>query len=805
MYMSFPDLDSLLGYMRTDKEWDGAETTHRNRYPLRFVLFENFADFNEFIVNRPANVFTFPINDLLEADCPDLFPTYTELSQRIREYVKHLPANDYVIYPFSEMARFYDPREFSALVKTVKAYSPPADGQADKVRVYIPIVGMQGKMSAFMQDRHTYVWEYKSPRETGVYNLIIAPGSTYGVTGLEEKYSVVHDLHGWLELWTKGEAVRSDIICTSRTIFANAGNAQPDNAFRYTECADACQFLTKGLGLDFGIGEEPEPEELPYWEQLASLVDVGSFNFDDFVRERLNTFTLNDGVDFIKAWFDCETDFDRWLLALYFRNVSSGRGYIAKVLKNCRNLGQAELFSNIATLIFEEVNPEPYISERRKAMAFARCNGVTITDEATTKLKAKLSALAATPGTYATAVSLLTPLTDEEHQLAVEWIGRGKSKPAEIKDIFPGLYHYLQPLSLAELSGSRQWVGDYIDAYRKAKISNAADATVSEILATKNANPTAFQAWRDDFKTVRTILHGREDIDVYYWIDGLGIDWIPFIRHIVSRYEKEHVYLNEIHIASADLPTTTGQNKPKLQSLVQIGSELPKKGDLDSFAHSHKAYPQYIADEMEIVEKAITDVLDTYNGKKIAFVSDHGLTYLSQFADGMNLAGIEENHEGRAATVTGTTFGTDNNYIVLDDGKTVCALNHRSLGSKVDRGHGAHGGCTPEEVLVPVIIISSHKNANTCSVKLHNDEIEGTNPVVELTIKGLSSIDVPSIEYNGSLYNLYNIGGAEFTSDRLALVDTAKRITVLINGRPFQTFNIKVSTGASEDTDLFDF
>ena len=328
---------------------------------------------------------------------------------------------------------------------------------------------------------------------------------------------------------------------------------------------------------------------------------------------------------------------------------------------------------------------------------------------------------------------------------------------------------------------------------------------VREIIAEKNANPSTFLSWKDEFKTVRTILHNRTDIDVFYWIDGLGIDWIPFIKNIVARYTKEHVYLNEIHVAVSDIPTTTSVNKPRLQSLLPTGVELPKLGNLDTYAHHHHSYPHYIIEEMAIVEKAIVDVLTNYNGKKIAFISDHGLTYLSQYEDGMKLAGVESDHEGRMAKVTTGNISQDNNYIILEDGKTLCSLSHRSLVNKVDKGHGAHGGCTPEEVLVPIIVISSHKNATNFTASLINNEIDGTKPVVQFNIKGLSSIDNPTLEYNGVTYNLRNVSGNVFDSERLNLVDTATKLTLYINGVKYDTYTIKVSTGASEDTDLFEF
>lgn len=810
MYRSFSSLEELFAHIKEDKEWTGANAAQHNRYPIRFVLFDNFSDFNDFIVNRPSGIYKHSIETMIDQEYPDSFLSYTELSKEIRSFTKKIPVNDFIIYPFSEMARFYDnveQHEFDSLVTTIRGEQAPEDAQNEHVRLYIPIVGMQGKMGKFINDQNAFVWEYKSGTYKGTYTLMLTNGTTYGVSGLNDKYSVVSNLYEWLKLWEKGEDVKQTIICSSPNIFANAHHAQPDNAFTYLECKNAYQFLTLGLGLDFGITEEPSEGEMPYWEQLASEIDITTFNFEEFVKERLDTFTLKDGIDFIKSWFDCDTDFDRWLLTIYFRKISNGSGYINRAVSQCAKLSKSELFSNIATLILGDTNKDDSISERRAAMNLAAERGVKITDAARRKLKAKLSAIAVDPaqGGHYFAVKLLTPLTDEEYQLAIEWLAKEKIHPGDIKDIFPSLYNYLQPLSLNSLSSYNQWIADYFDAYRKSKIANTINPKVKEIIADKNANPTALTNWMDRFKTVKTILHNRKDIDVFYWIDGLGVDWIPLIRNIVGKYAKEHVYLNEIHIAVADLPTITSNNKDKLQSLLPEGEKLPKIGDLDSFAHTAKSYPQYIIDEIDKVESAIKQVLEDYNGKKIAFISDHGLTYLSQFEHGLKLSGIKSNHEGRLGQITSGTFGTDNKYIVLEDGITVCSLTHQSLTDKINLGHGAHGGCTPEEVLVPIIIVSSQKNANTYSVKIENDEIDGTNPVLRFGIKGLNSIDVPTLEYNGVCYQLSNMGGDVYESERIALIDTATKVTVRINGNIYDTFSIKVSTGASEDEDLFDF
>ena len=63
-------------------------------------------------------------------------------------------------------------------------------------------------------------------------------------------------------------------------------------------------------------------------------------------------------------------------------------------------------------------------------------------------------------------------------------------------------------------------------------------------------------------------------------------------------------------------------------------------------------------------------------------------------------------------------------------------------------------------------------------------------------------MDVPTLIYNGVTYQLMMKGNNIFESERLNLVDTATKVNLYINGQSYTIFNIKVSTGATED-DLF--
>jgi len=805
MYKEFHTLEELYHEVELDKNYGGVESASYNRYPIRFVLFENFNDFADFVQScSDHGIFVQSLDKWLPDESQDdKMLTYSQLASIIESYIHNLPVNDVIIAPFSEIARFYDNvkyHEFDSLLKTIRLIQSPKNTRenAPRQRIYIPIIGMQSKISKFKNDSVIFIWNYLSGKECKNYRLILTSGTTYGVKGLEKDYTLCENFRQWVVLWkSEREDIKSQIISSSECIFNNAENAQPDNAFEYTICNNVFEFLKDGLGLDLD-GLFLRQEDLPNWEKFAPLIDIENFDFDTFIYKHFNISTI-DKDDFVKIWFEYKDNFDRWLLKMYFLRKQEKSSYLQRVLGNCKTQSTPELFSLLATQIFEEPTDNNSLQQRRVLLKYAKEENVQIRTEEEKRIEKELLTIAKDPERgYKVAMEYMTSFTILEQCLMIKWIGSGNIDKQDIQNIFPELYTYLTQSDI-QTEECNKWINEYFYEYTLSKVANKPTKELLKFLNEKNASQTSFELWRNNFKTVKTILHNRQDIDLYYWIDGLGVDWVPFIIKIIEKHRVDCVYLNEIYVATAELPTITSVNKIKLEELSN--DKLEKIGDIDSFAHSSKSYPEYLINEFRIVEQSISKVLSQYNGKKIAFVSDHGISYMAQCGKGLNMAGIKANHSGRCAEWQKGDIQSDNNYIILEDSKTLCALKNNSLADKTPSGQGAHGGVTPEEVLVPIIIVSNMKKANNFSVQMKNTEIKGNNPYVQFEIKGLSSIDYPTLVYNNRNYQLYNKSGNIFESERLDLDSVENELKVVI-GQYSELFKVKVETGV-EEADLF--
>ena len=800
MYEELTNFEALKKLVRDDKEYWGVNATTLNRYPLRFVLFDDFKQYSEFVdfVQHEVGAVVQSVDKWMDHSYPDIMLTYTQLAVHIKDYVRESKGADCVIAPFSELARFYDNEKnktFEALLKTIKGIEALPVALDRHQRVYIPIVGLEGKREPFSKDSQSIIWRLKTPEQHFTYRLILTDGETYNVQGLENKFTVVNNIFEWLSIWKDTERqTNQNIICTSKSVYANVRYARPDNAFSFVICNNAYEFLTKGLRLKFG-GIEFKEEEEKYWVELASHIDISNdFDFTAYVSKYFNVSVLSDYKTFIRLWLSNNGVYERWLLAHYYRSHISVGDYIRKILLETKSLTGNNFIEQMA-MNFTSASEE--IRIRKYCLMEAAKKHITMRNEVQSTVTNRLESIAHKYNA-ASALKYFTGISEREKELAITWLGKGLITKENIQNIYPDLFSYLSEPIGVSLKGSG-WLAAYFDAYKKAKISNTYTEEIKTQIGKVNANEIAFDSWYQDFSTTRTLMMNRHDIDIYYWIDGLGIDWIPLIRKIINERNSNGIYLNEVKVARAILPTKTSVNKPDLQKLLPDGDVLQKSGDIDALAHqSSNLWPNIIVEEIQKVREIIEEILDKYNGKKIAIISDHGLTYLSQLCKGLGLSCVESDHHGRIAKRTSGTWTKDDNYMVLDDGLTACALNHKSLCDKVPKGQGIHGGCTPEEVLVPIFIISNREIAIDWSAELLTTEISGANPQLRYEIKNVKATDVPYVLYDGRQYKLHRIEGDVFESEPLLINPAEKVVAITIGNRSIEN-EIEISAGAVED------
>lgn len=801
MFRTFNNIDTLIAAVAEDKKAEGEKGVVLNRYPIRFVMFDNFNDCYDFI-DHITGIFSLhmqSIEEWFDAEYPDAIVSHSMLATALQEYVENT-TKDSIISPFSEIARFYDDNpgmEFRALISTIKGIQSSKEAWKKHLRIYVPIVGMVNKMALFEKDSQSTIWYLKSASGQCNYNLVLLNGETFGIDTLSKKYTTVYTVFEWLKIWRDREITRK-IICKSKSLFAYRENTRPDNAFEYTICENVYDFLSKGLGLDVSFATYSKDEDM-YWMRFANEIDINDFNLYEFINKRFGIHELSDYNVFNKLWFSLNDPYERWLLCNYYTYKFCNKGYTCiALLRWGRQVGNILTYHLLDT-IFDLDNPEEYLEERRIALKHAAKYQASLPATMGSDIVKKINKIVDENG-HITALRYVSTITYEEKTLLIQWLADGYITLDQVVDIYPDLGYYMSKTFGTKIQ-SQLWCLSYIDSYKKAKLANKYLPAVKTIIVEKNADEVAFNNWYDDFKTVRTELSSRNDIDVFFWIDGLGMEWIPLINQVLKEKESDGYFLNEIIIAKSLLPTTTENNKQDFLKLTD--GSLSKNGDLDSISHKVRKYPYNIIFDISLVRECITKILNDNPKKKIAIISDHGISYMPQLCQGINLSGVNGDHSGRLAVWNNGTPVHDPKYKVLDDGSTICALTHESLTSKVDAGTGCHGGCTPEEVLVPIFIISGDKIASYYTATLLTSDISAASPVLKFNIKGVRNIDDVYVEYDGNRYELVNTTGDIYESEALRLRENITKVTLLI-GLWTKDYYFKASLGAEEDN-IFDF
>ena len=110
MYRSFTDIEALKQWVKVDKQAKGVGASTLDRYPIRFVLFDNFSECYEFVefLQSDCGAHVESVDRWIDNNYPDLMLSYVELGERICDHIRKKSPNDCVIAPFSELARFYD-------------------------------------------------------------------------------------------------------------------------------------------------------------------------------------------------------------------------------------------------------------------------------------------------------------------------------------------------------------------------------------------------------------------------------------------------------------------------------------------------------------------------------------------------------------------------------------------------------------------------------------------------------------------------------------------------------------------------
>lgn len=803
--MVFKSFEELTREIIRDKD---TSDMLAQRYAVRFIMLNNFNEFKnlaKFMVS--IGVESLDLENLIDEGEDDTWITKDVLKTAI----KACDTSTFVS-PFSELVRFYNDDDFRGFFNEIMLLE---DIRHPKKRIYVPLIGLQNRFTDFLNhfariQESAPIWRYDAEPQS--VEVFFAKYKDFKLPSGEIQCQL-DSLKDWLKFW-KVQAPQERIVCSSIPISAKFKYSKPDNIFNFTKINSPYEFMTQFLELSFSF--DYLEEDRLYWDDLLNNLNkdkLSSFSFEAFTRSLFNKVTLT-ASDVISEWQnDNNAPFKRWMLKNYVLHTSFNKEYpyLTLCMESVSDMSDKhQLPSFIATRLLYELpagKRETYAEERRKIIVDNRavfCYAVSQHDQ--NWLLTRTKEMFQQGQDLNAAIDICTGVFDFEKILLMGWYAHyptNKKLKQAINEIYPEFAAYIKSVRPSHFRIENQWSIEYIAEYKKAKLIDKYTEGIADYINQKNESAKTFYKWYYEFENSHSLLAEVSNSPIYkpnmvYWIDGLGVEFLSYLLYLI---ESEHSDLKVVRsqITRSSIPSSTDLNRFD-------GEEVKKFGALDELGHDSHMY-QYLytlKDELKILKEIVHEIIGASKKQSctIAIVSDHGLSCLSRKAPSKKYEGKFE-HEGRYIK-TIAEAQSDPDYIVhkneTDNEYYKVALTHSSL-SKAPT-HQVHGGCTPEEVLVPFILLSN-KNVPgyiKYEIKMSPEDVMLSNPSISLTVipepKGVT------LSCEGKSYKMDRVG-TQWTTLLQNISEGTHVIEVQPDGAQSHQYTIKV-VGIGGELDIND-
>lgn len=279
--------------------------------------------------------------------------------------------------------------------------------------------------------------------------------------------------------------------------------------------------------------------------------------------------------------------------------------------------------------------------------------------------------------------------------------------------VYPDLYAYLKPYRFGNVL-----LDTYFESYTYQKVLNQ---VFPEFL-----QKVEEEALTRDYNTLPPRSSRIESIDPTdaqtYFVDAMGVEYLSFLMSQCHRLNL----LAKVTICRSELPSITSCNKEfwdvlstpthPIIPIVQL-DKIKHHGDEGfDYSHADKKLPTHLIRELEILSSLMQKIkIDLESGKytKAILISDHGASRLAVIHENetfwkMKTDGI---HSGRCCPkedlFSEQSESSDRPDCAADaDGFWVLANYDRFKGSRKANVE-VHGGATLEEVVVPILEITT--------------------------------------------------------------------------------------------------
>jgi hypothetical protein len=708
-----------------------------SRFPVRLIFVEHFGQYED-LVSRLASVCDVTINLSDENICSgaDIYPDFRKLHDKLSQYNgKHI-----MLLSVGEFLRFRIRREIIPSEAKFPSLWQLQQSAASKTRVFVPMFACRDLFERIVpqiDDRQRdYIWTLDAP--PGVrqpYSI-----SVFSPAFSEVISSPIKGIREWLMRW-QDEYRKNEPIEIVTALYSNIEKtngeiniAVIDNTFDYL-----CSLVSDGYRLKKEWGTDA------LWAELIPYI-VHSHPFNKTIEAVLNIKTFSSVA--VMAMWDTLSSLQHQLVWMWYR-LNDSDDYCGYVFRHTENVDSIKV--NLRDEIIRCVRKPEWIDERNGLLSALK--NVVFDD--------KYFALLDTLPLYDMRLQLLTYNSHEERTYAIKTISHWLRQGASVEGILEALDgHY--PLLEQYLSGDivgNPGLTSYFSWYRYHKITNCIPATAPASVDLE-AYPSRY--------SLLSQYQGKDSVSL--WIDGMGIEWLPLLQ---TQLEKSQDFASvSIQIAAALLPTETEYN----EQWNDLDYPHEKWNRLDLLAHKgnpdDKDYFSCIANQLliiaDVARKAISML---HEHDYVIITADHGSSRIAALYF-HNTPGIPapkgaivrsygrfcELHKPASVTdmlpCTRIAKNGGKEYMIMTTHEHYAMSGNAAGGNDENKAVSGeiHGGMTPEEYLVPVVVLKRRiplapldyslktntvfRNKETTKIELHFNRDVATLEAMADTVQG---------------------------------------------------------------------
>ena len=355
------------------------------------------------------------------------------------------------------------------------------------------------------------------------------------------------------------------------------------------------------------------------------------------------------------------------------------------------------------------------------------------------------------------ALYYLSDLTKMEKEKAIKLIGTYQADYDDetllgvLKSNFLDFYNYVSPFYFGN-----DLLDYYFSRYTMQKLRNVIYPEFEKIVNT--------EAEEQHFVELPTRAEIVSDADkhnsILYFVDALGVE---FLNYILQKCAAKGLFA-EAKVGKCNLPSITSANKEFVDVFKACDAEIVdfiKKIDKDKheaigdYNFEKSEYPIHLIDELAEIDKVVANICTRLSSNKYDqayIISDHGASRLAVIKK--SVLPIESKrtgtHGGRVCEDNELTKKLS--HAIHEGGLCILAGYDRFDGSRPSAVE-THGGATLEEVVVPVIRVTTDNIV--WEFKVMNDGHKvifsyKTQPV--LVIWSKNELNNLSVKVNGKMY-----------------------------------------------------